>query len=99
MYNTDQIHRVPFSPFRQGHAPDDLRSAFLEALEDYYKQRGAADAAALLNAACGPLWNCTDVLPGSDCDLVAAIVGVERRGYSYAAAARQLRAFLNQRIL
>lgn len=69
---------------------DDPRDVFCEALEAYYKQRGRGKTAGTLKKACRSLFNCPDVLPGSDCDLVADLVGVEPRGYSYASAARQI---------
>jgi hypothetical protein len=79
---------------RSGHAPGHLREAFLEALEAYYDSPGGAQARADLLAACGPLWKCTDVLPGGDCDLVRDIVNDDRRGFSYAVAARRIYATL-----
>ena len=36
--------------------------------------------------------NQDDTLPHADCDSVADIAGDERRGYSYAAAVRRIRA-------
>jgi hypothetical protein len=77
-----------------GHAPGHLRNEFLEALEAHYKNRTDSKIRERLAAACALLWNCTDILPGSDAAMVADLVSGERRGYSYAAAARQIRSYL-----
>jgi hypothetical protein len=84
-----------------GHAPGHLRNEFLEALEAHYKNleahyknRTDSKIRERLAAACALVWNCTDILPGSDAAMVADLVSGERRGYSYAAAARQIRSYL-----
>ncbi|QRM35835.1 hypothetical protein [Microvirga sp. VF16] len=91
---SDHDRRPPFRPFRGGHAPGHLRDEFLEALEAYYKNRNDSKIRATLAATCARLWNCTDILPGSDADRVADLIGGERRSYSYAAAARKIRSYL-----
>lgn len=96
MFDTYHVRSVAARSTRGGHMPDHLREAFLDALEAYYKQGGRGHSGEVLKNACGPLWNCTDVLPGTDCDLVSEIAGTDRRGYSYGAAARQIRRYLEE---
>ncbi len=84
-----------FNPARGGHAPGHIRDAFLTAIEIRYKQRGGDpvvpvgydDTPVPLSRLCGLLWNCTDILPGEDCNLLD--IGP---GSTYAIASRKLRA-------
>ena len=77
-----------------GHAPGHLRNEFLEALEAHYKNRQtarSASASRLPALFCG---TAPTSCPGSNAAMVADLVSGERRGYSYAAAARQIRSYL-----
>jgi hypothetical protein len=97
-----------YRPARGGHAPGDIRDAFLVALEEL---RGWAPGTAEptaevrerqvpLSVLCGLLWNCTDTLPSLDGQEVWAFVEQHGAGYeagrrascSYGRAARALRA-------
>lgn len=77
-----------FNPARGGHAPGELRDAFVEwvddgchldsAIEVYWTQRP-------VRWLLGQLWNCTDTLPSHECEGIGV-----RRGSSYAQAVRRL---------
>lgn len=77
-----------------GHAPGDLRNAFLTAVEDLRSWRpgmpelmaDVQDQPVALSVLCGLLWNCTDTLPGIDGQEVWAFV--ERHGDGYGAGQR-----------
>ena len=87
-------NRNRFTPSRGGHAPGHLRDAFLEMVEsgDWRKDSGEGmlvgyhDTPVSFRAFTGLLWNCTDVLPGGECDELDL-----PRGSTYAQAARELR--------
>jgi hypothetical protein len=87
-----------------GHAPHKLRMAFLEAIDNYIatdhgefpdtiEYRGCNLS---VDQICGHLWNCTDIVPLMYCsdlaDLVPPVSPVRSNGWSYAQAARVLRA-------
>lgn len=86
------------SPAKGGHAPDDLRQAFLEAFERIFYAREASTAVAVqirseslsFAALCGMLWNCSDILPGSVADAINLDIG-KLRSRTYAGAARLLK--------
>ena len=89
LYNRDR-----FSPSYGGHAPGHLRDAFLEMIESSDRSKdpdevmpvGDYGTLVSLYALTGLLWNCTDILPGSNCNDLDL-----PRGSTYAQAARELR--------
>ena len=93
------LTRSRFNPARGGPAPTDVRGVFLETLkavrawndgepEPHVELRGRQVPA---SAVAGLLWNCSDFLPWSARDDLAAI-GIElHQGATYAAAARELK--------
>jgi hypothetical protein len=84
------------SIYSPGHAPGHVRNAFLEALEAFARWGDAEhpcdaglDEPVTLRTLCGALWNCGDILPGGDCDMIDL-----PRGSTYAQAARHIRSQL-----
>jgi hypothetical protein len=67
---------MPKSKLRNGHAPSHIRNTALEAFETYVDWDGLGaeptveyDGRRLsLSQAMGPVWNCTDIVPGSEFD-------------------------------
>jgi len=64
-----------YNPARGGHAPGDIRAAFIDALDAFeawcdhepaplVDVRGQSLA---LGTVCGMVWNCTDLMAGRDC--------------------------------
>jgi len=65
-----------------GHAPGHVRDAFLAAIEAFYHWDDGEPEPTVpfeinyepveipISKACGLVWNCTDILPGSDFDLL-----------------------------
>lgn len=85
---------MPFVNRDVGHAPNDLRTAFLNLVEAYYRSGGTTfpdqkvdDRWITAKALCGRLWNCIDVMPGDDVALLDLTGGA-----TFARAARHLRA-------
>lgn len=86
-------------PRYDGHAPGHVRDMFLNAIEAFYRWRGKGPAPTVefevhclprqisLSEACGLLWNCRDILPGSHFDMLEEF-GLKSR--TYAAAARAI---------
>ena len=93
-----------YLPSRGGHAPGDVRDAFLEALDIYVNREvGAAEPMVELREQqvslcqlCGLLWNCTDILPGFWWDTACGLAEANRRDWprsrTYGATARWLKA-------
>ncbi len=95
-----------YRPARGGHAPGDLRDAFLEGIEAFAAWRPGQpepsvevrEQAVPLSALCGLLWNCSDAMPRLDQQqleeaLPQRFFGEDREGTcgSYARAARAMR--------
>lgn len=86
-----------YNPARGGHAPGDVRDAFVEAIDAFADWPDGAPEPTVeireqdvpISAVCGMLWNCSDTLP-SLLRSVLEDVGIERCG-SYASAARQMK--------
>lgn len=86
-----------YEPRVGGHAPGDLRDAFLDAVEGLRRRRPGTPIPLVevreqqvpLLALCGLLWNCSDILPGLTRTELEDL-GFEGRG-TYGAAARWLR--------
>jgi hypothetical protein len=88
-----------YKPARGGHAPGDVRDAFLSWLADYYDAADNAptpmaelreqeiEPAKLL----GLLWNCTDQMPGIYVGMVEDILGDQPIRGTYASAVRALK--------
>ena len=87
-----------YKPSRGGHAPGDLRDAFIAALDAYEAWETGEpeptvelrDEQVTLTRLCGLLWNCTDVLPSYIAYQLAMLTNA-RAGSSYAGAARLLK--------
>ncbi|CAO4183532.1 BRA0787 family protein [Methylorubrum aminovorans] len=95
-----------YKPARGGHAPGDLRNAFLEAIEAFEAWEEGADEPTVdvrdrpvtITRLCGLLWNCSDTMPGSEQRVLEDMlpgrwIGDDRRGTlnTYAMAARAMR--------
>ena len=74
---------MTYNPTTGGHAPSDLRDAFLSAIEGFVTNGSLPSN---MDTLCGQLWNCTDTLPGAE----AAALDLPAVS-SYAKAARRLR--------
>jgi hypothetical protein len=89
-----------YSPARGGHAPGDLRDAFLEAAQAYFdKKPGEPEPTVELreqrvpiSKVFGLLWNCTDQMPGCEADQIAEEAEYRRATFcgTYGSAARVL---------
>jgi len=63
-----------YKPATGGHAPGDVRDAFLKAIEAYEAWEDGEPEPAVdlrdqptrLSVLCGLLWNCSDIMPGLD---------------------------------
>jgi hypothetical protein len=87
-----------YNPARGGHAPSDLRDAFLKTVEAVFDWSTGEPEPTVevrerempVSAVCGHLWNCRDVLPSGTMD------GVDPDfcGRTYAAAARVLKSLI-----
>ncbi len=99
---TTLLKNSSYVPSRGGHAPGDLRDAFVESLDSVEHWRsGMPDLVVefrgqhvLLWDICGLLWNCTDVLPGWVYRYLEEVCGAPCRRTSYACGARMLRQYL-----
>lgn len=96
-----------YKPAAGGHAPGDLRDAFLAVVEDLRSWRPGAPEPTVevreqpvpFSVLCGLLWNCTDCLSSLDGSEVWAFVELYGGGYdagrrastSYGRAARALK--------
>jgi len=79
---------------RGGHFPGHIRDEFLEAIEGYYR-KGDAESVKRLYELSGKLWNCSDILPGGERDMVVSFGHPgDYRAETYAQASRSLRQFL-----
>ncbi len=93
-----------YNPARGGHAPNDVREAFMEAVDAFADWRDGAPEPTVevreqdvpISAVCGLLWNCHDALP-SLLRSVLEDVGIERCG-SYASAARYLKPAIAEQV-
>ena len=92
---------------RGGHAPGHLRDAFLEWTERYIGgenpptvQVGDDETPRPIGWLLGQLWNCTDVMPGTDWHELADCLKIEEPygGASYARAVRLLKPILDEDI-
>jgi hypothetical protein len=90
-----------------GHAPGHIRDAILAAIEALYNWRPEAPEPTVelevnytprpitLCKACGLVWNCTDILPSFDFDILQDALskyGVSMKSRTYAAAGRAMHA-------
>ncbi len=78
---------MPYTASRGGHAPGHLRNALNEWIDEGAEGDTVTidDEARPLKWLLGQLWNCSDILPGSDCDALNLPTGS-----TYAIAARKL---------
>ncbi len=74
-----------YKPNRGGHAPGHLRDAFVESLYTDDPNIEVDDTQRSVEWLCGQLWNCSDIMPGEDCDSIEL-----PRGSTYAKAARMI---------
>lgn len=89
----DRIMKRPrYSATTGGHAPGHLRDAFLECLENWAEGQKMPERERLtFRELTGKLWNCTDIMPGSECDLLDIPTGS-----TFAQAAREIRRRLGE---
>lgn len=113
MSSTSILNASSYKPALGGHAPGDVRDAFLNAVEDLRSwQPGMPEPVAELRerqvpiaALCGVLWNCTDTLPSLAGSEVWSFVERYGDGYeagqraaaSYGRAARALKAIFTKK--
>jgi hypothetical protein len=89
-----------YKPARGGHAPGDVREAFLNGLDAVMYDREEHPTVELrerkvpMADVCGLLWNCTDTLPGDYCRSLSDLLDDDCRIGSYAQAARAVKAYL-----
>lgn len=93
-----------FNPLRGGHAPSQLRQAFLDALEQFFVDNGddisgdVEAGAVSLRKLAGLLYNCSDILPRHYQSYVADLLELnhdsfvtrKNSGFTYAQAARHI---------
>ncbi len=91
-----------YNPTRGGHAPGDVRDAFLEAINAYANWEDETPEPCItvrgqklfISTVCGLVWNCTDIMPGAACqqiqDLLPWLEEFPANGASYAQGARRL---------
>ena len=101
-----------YKPARGGHAPGDLRNAFLEAIEAYEgwdegqpePEIEVRDRMMPISRVCGLVWNCSDIMPGMEQrqleDLMPRAIGEDVSGplYTYGRAARVLKSLVLQAV-
>jgi|GEM_PF-2736523 len=89
-----------YKPGRGGHAPDDIRDVFLNAIEAYAAWEDGEPEPQVevrgrpmrLSEVCSLLWNCRDTMPGIDRDhLEGMLCWPQPSCGSYARAARALK--------
>lgn len=90
------------------HMPGHIRDTFLRAVEAMERWQPGKKPPTVehevnyeprqisLVEACHLVWNCTDVLPGSEYHFIKTECDVPNMGGSYAAAARQLKAWIER---
>lgn len=89
-----------YKPGRGGHAPGDIRAAFLEAIEAYEAWEDGEPEPTVevrerpmrLSEVCGLLWNCSDTMPGvEERHLEGMLPWPQPSCATYARAARTLK--------
>jgi hypothetical protein len=92
-----------------GHLPSDIRGVFADAVEAFADWDGKGQEPRVefprshpprqitLSEACGLVWHCTDILPGSMVSDLQDVWEVPKR-HTYAAAARAMRQWIDERI-
>ena len=91
------LTRSHYSPALGGHGPNDVRDAFLEAIEACFLWKAGEpeptvelrDAEVSIRVLCVQLWNCSDFLAGSDAMRFELLCG--SRAGTYGSAARALK--------
>ena len=89
-----------YKPARGGHAPGDVRDAFVdEAIPAFIEWKDGPEPTVELreqqitiSQLCGLLWNCHDILPGSAVDDLKGCDSQSVKSWSYGAAARWMKA-------
>lgn len=84
-HNARRSRRRRYNPARGGHAPGFLRDPFCEWIGDGAKETTVEvdEERRPLRWLVGQLWNCTDILPGTECEDLDI-----PRGSTYAQAVR-----------
>jgi hypothetical protein len=88
-----------FNPARGGHAPGDVRDAFLDAIDSIYSSAESdplprfelREKAVTFDQLCGLLWNCSDQMPGLFVTMASEMLGDQSIRGTYAAATRALK--------
>ena len=90
------------------HAPGHVREMFVEAMKSYYRWKDGGPEPTVtyeinyepheitISEACGILWNCKDILPGEDFQMLKDC-GVEPKRQTYAAAAHAMLEAIKER--
>jgi hypothetical protein len=92
-----------YHPALGGHAPDDLREAFEEAVDAVSSWKHGEPEPIIevrgrclpVSGVCGLLWNCTDTMPSPLAYSVGSL-DPDYRGRSYATAARSLKSVIKE---
>lgn len=86
------LRHSKYRPLTGGHAPSDLREAFIECLVTDGNPVELREQNVSLHQLCGLLWNCRDTMPSDVCYYVFKRVKQDvPDGSSYAQGARALR--------
>jgi hypothetical protein len=92
-----------YDPRRGGHAPGDVRDAFIEAIDAYQGWRTGPEPTVELreqqvtiSQLCGLLWNCQDTLPSHEYDVIRGMADTPPAG-SYGGTARWMKAEIARR--
>ena len=97
------LYRSHYQPPRGGHAPDDVREAFREAIDAVLEWQEGHPAPSVelrerhvpVSAICGLLWNCSDTLPGfTELELNRLAPDGQEHFETYAVGARALKSWL-----
>ena len=98
-----------YKPATGGHAPGDIRDAFLEAAEAFGAWKAGEPEPTVdvreqpmtLSRICGLVWNCSDIMPGSEARALADVLPLDEarrttRIETYAQGARAMKAAIVQ---
>ena len=89
---------------RNGHAPGHIRETFLSAVDAFLEWKVGEPLPTVefeiryvprpisIMKACGLVWNCTDIMPGTSFDILKDDARLEMKSRTYAACARAMHA-------
>jgi hypothetical protein len=95
-----------YSPARGGHAPSDVREAFLTGIEQYVLWGDGEPEPIIelreqqvpLSTLCGLLWNCSDTVPRLDLDSLVGDCNTDIKGGTYACVARWMKPEIQRQV-